>query len=70
MNIYTKIDWNVTNMDAGSDLVNLKYKQIFKYWLTDCTVCESVFNVLSVISRRPVYLWMLSWSSFTQYSAQ
>ena len=31
---------------------------------------NAVFNVLSIISRRPVHLSMLSWSSFNQYSAQ
>ena len=31
---------------------------------------NDVFNSISVISRRPVHLSMLSWSSFNQYSAQ
>ena len=33
-------------------------------------VFNAVFNSISVISRRPVHLSMLSWSSFNQYSAQ
>ena len=31
---------------------------------------NAVFNSISVISRRPVHISMLSWSSFHQYSAQ
>ena len=33
-------------------------------------VFNSVFNSISLISRRPVYLSMVSWSSFNQYFAQ
>ena len=33
-------------------------------------VFNVVFNSISVTSRRPVHLSMLSWSSFNQYSAQ
>ena len=38
--------------------------------LIDCMVFNVVFNSISVISRRPVHLSMLSWSSYNQYSAQ
>ena len=41
-----------------------------KQWLIDCMVFNAVFNSISSISRRPVYLSMLSWSSFNHYSAQ
>ena len=36
----------------------------------DCMVINAIVNSISVISRRPVHLPMLSWSSFNQYSAQ
>ena len=39
-------------------------------WLIDCMVFNAVFNSISVISRQPVHLSMLSWSSFKQYSAE
>ena len=35
-------------------------------WLTDCMVLND--NGISVTSRRPVHLSMLSWSSFNQYN--
>ena len=37
--------------------------------LIDCMVLNAVFNSISVISRLPVHLCMLSCSSFNQYSA-
>ena len=33
-------------------------------------VFKAVFNSISVVSPRPVHLFMLSWSSFNQYSEQ
>ena len=38
-------------------------------WLIDFMVFNAVSNNISVISRRPVHLSTLSWSSFDQYSA-
>ena len=38
--------------------------------LINCLVFNAVFNSITVISRRPVLLSMLSWSSFNQYSAR
>ena len=35
-------------------------------WFIDCRVFNAVFNSISVISRWPVHLSMLSWSSFFQ----
>ena len=37
--------------------------------LIDCIVRNAVFNIISFISRRPVHLSMLYWSSFNQRSA-
>ena len=39
-------------------------------FMIDHMVFNAVFNSISVISRRPVHLFLLSWSSFNQYSAQ
>ena len=36
--------------------------------LIDCMVFNAIFNSISVISRWPVHLSMLFWSSFIQYS--
>ena len=38
--------------------------------LTTHLLLNAVFNSISVISRPPVHLSMLSWRSFNQYSAQ
>ena len=38
--------------------------------MIDCIVFNDVFDKISVISRRPAHLSMLSWISFNQYSAQ
>ena len=32
--------------------------------MIDCMVLNTVFNSISVISRQPVHIFMLSWSSF------
>ena len=38
--------------------------------MIDCMVFNAVFHVISVISLRPVYLYMLFWCSFNQHSEQ
>ena len=38
--------------------------------MIDFMVFNAVFNTISVVSRRPVHLSLLSWSSFNQYAAQ
>ena len=39
-------------------------------YVFDCMVFNAVFNSISVISRQPVHISMLSRSSFNQHSAQ
>ena len=39
-------------------------------WFTDWLVFNAFFNIISVISRRPLHLSILSLSSFNQNSAQ
>ena len=40
---------------------------IMNHWLIDWLVFNAVFNSISVISRRPMNLPMLSWSSFNLF---
>ena len=50
---------------TGKDMINLVV--IGKY---SCIVVNIIFNSISDVSRQPVHLSKLSWSSFNQYTAQ
>ena len=41
-----------------------------RHCLVDCMVFNADFNLILVISRRPVHISMPPWSSFNQYSIQ
>ena len=45
-------------------------QRTYSFSRIDCMLFNAIFNSISIISQRPVHLFMLSWSSFNQYSAQ
>ena len=50
--------------------LNFSVLNVMFYLVIDYMVLNAVSNSISFTSQRPVHLYMLSWSSCTQYSAQ
>ena len=62
---------------AGLGCLGIKRRQCLRWrdklstWTyADCIGCNTAFNIILDISRRPLHLSILSCSSFNQYSAQ